>query len=91
MTAVVNEAGHQVGLFTDGDLRRAFEKNIDLHTTPLNAIMTQGGKVVPKNMLAAEALRIMETNKINGLFVVNQDGKLIGALNMHDLLQAGVL
>jgi arabinose-5-phosphate isomerase len=53
--------------------------------------MTQPGKVIEKGLLAAEALRIMETHKINGLFVVDKDQRLLGALNMHDLLRAGVL
>jgi arabinose-5-phosphate isomerase len=53
--------------------------------------MTRGGKVIEKGMLAAEALRIMETYKINGLFVIDKDRKPLGALNMHDLLHAGVL
>ncbi|MFI4938002.1 MAG: KpsF/GutQ family sugar-phosphate isomerase [Candidatus Berkiellales bacterium] len=91
MTAIVDEKQTQIGLFTDGDLRRAFEKNIDIHNTPITEVMTQGGKVVEKGILAAEALRMMETNKINGLFVVDKHRKLIGALNMHDLLRAGVL
>ena len=53
--------------------------------------MTPGGKTIEKGMLAAEALRMMETHKINGFFVVDKDRKPIGALNMHDLLRAGVL
>lgn len=91
MTAVVNEDGVQIGLFTDGDLRRAFDHHIDLHTTPITEIMTKGGRVIEKGLLAAEALRLMETYKINGFFVVDKDHKPIGALNMHDLLRAGVL
>lgn len=91
MTAIINDEEVQVGLFTDGDLRRAFDHNINIHTTPITEVMTAGGKVVEKGLLAAEALRIMETNKINGLFVVDKQRRLIGALNMHDLLRAGVL
>ena len=91
MTAVVDENHIQIGLFTDGDLRRAFDLNIDIHHTPITEVMTPGGKVIEKGLLAAEALRIMETNKINGLLVVDKDRKLLGALNMHDLLRAGVL
>lgn len=91
MTAIVDDNEYQIGLFTDGDLRRAFDRNIDLHKAPITEVMTQGGKVIEKGLLAAEALRVMETSKINGLFVVDKNRKLIGALNMHDLLKAGVL
>jgi len=91
MTAIVDDNQAQIGLFTDGDLRRAFDRNIDIHTSPITVVMTQGGKVIEKGLLAAEALRIMETYKINGLFVVDKQRKLLGALNMHDLLRAGVL
>jgi arabinose-5-phosphate isomerase len=91
MTAIVDDHDIQIGLFTDGDLRRAFDLSINIHTTPITEVMTFGGKVVEKGLLAAEALRIMETNKINGLFVVDKNRKLLGALNMHDLLKAGVL
>lgn len=91
MTAVVNQDNIQIGLFTDGDLRRAFDNNIDIHSACITQVMTQPGKVIEKGLLAAEALRIMETHKINGLFVVDKDQRLLGALNMHDLLRAGVL
>lgn len=91
MTAVVDHNNIQIGLFTDGDLRRAFDRNLDLQTACVTEVMTPGGKVIERGYLAAEALRIMETHKINGLFVVDKDRQLVGALNMHDLLQAGVL
>lgn len=91
MTAIVDEQEKQIGLFTDGDLRRAFDRNIDIRSTCITTVMTEGGKVVEKGLLAAEALRIMETSKINGLFVVDKERKLLGALNMHDLLRANVL
>jgi arabinose-5-phosphate isomerase len=91
MTAVVDDNRVQIGLFTDGDLRRAFDRSINIHTSSIKEVMTIGGKVIEKGMLAAEALRIMETHKINGLFVVDKQKKILGALNMHDLLRAGVL
>lgn len=91
MTAIVDDNYLPVGLFTDGDLRRAFERKLDLHTTLITDIMTKGGKVISSGLLAAEALRIMESHKINGLFVVNSKRRIVGALNMHDLLRAGVL
>lgn len=91
MTAIVNQEQIQIGLFTDGDLRRALDNNIDIHATAITQVMTPQGKVVEKGLLAAEALRIMQTHKINGLFVVDKNQRLLGALNMHDLLRAGVL
>ena len=91
MTAVVDQAGCVVGVFTDGDLRRAIDREIDVHRTPISTVMTRGGKTVQAGMLAAEALRIMEEGKINALLVVNDDRRLVGALNMHDLLRAGVV
>ena len=91
MTAIVDENRCHVGLFTDGDLRRALDHNININTTPIKEVMTTGGRVIEKGLLAAEALRIMETYKINGLFVVDKNRQLMGALNMHDLLRAGVL
>lgn len=90
MTAIVDAQQRHVGLFTDGDLRRALDKQFDIYA-PITEVMTKGGKLIEKGLLAAEALRIMETNKINGLFVVDAQRKLIGALNMHDLLATGVL
>ncbi len=91
MTAVLDNSHALVGLFTDGDLRRAFESNVDIHSSVITQVMTKGGRVIEKGILAAEALRIMETYKINGLFVVDKHRKLLGALNMHDLLRHGVL
>lgn len=91
MTAIVDDEKRHIGLFTDGDLRRALDHNININTTPIAEVMTTGGRVIEKGVLAAEALRIMETYKINGLFVVDKNRHLMGALNMHDLLRAGVL
>ncbi|MEJ2687324.1 MAG: KpsF/GutQ family sugar-phosphate isomerase [Gammaproteobacteria bacterium] len=91
MTAVVDQAGCVVGIFTDGDLRRTIDREIDVHKTPISAVMTRGGKTVQAGLLAAEALRVMEEGKINALLVVNADHELVGALNMHDLLRAGVV
>ena len=91
ITAVVDDAHQLIGLFTDGDLRRAFDRNLGAPNTPITEIMTKGGKTIPPGILAAEALRLMENHKINGLFVVNPQNQLLGALNMHDLLKAGVL
>ncbi len=91
MTAVVDGDGKVLGIFTDGDLRRAMDRRVDLHETPMAELMTRGCRTVPPDLLAAEGLRIMEDARINGLLVVDGEGRLIGALNMHDLLRAGVL
>lgn len=91
MTCIVDSKGVLNGIFTDGDLRRTLEKNIDFKTTPINQVMTAGGKVIDANQLAAEALQLMEQNAINSLVVIDQQQRPIGALNMHDLLRAGVV
>jgi len=91
MTAVVDEDERVLGIFTDGDLRRALDREVDVHTTPIEAVMTRNCKTVGPELLAAEALQIMEAHKINALLVVDGGERLVGALNMHDLLRAGVL
>ncbi|MCW8884426.1 MAG: KpsF/GutQ family sugar-phosphate isomerase [Motiliproteus sp.] len=91
MAAVVNAQGVLAGIFTDGDLRRTLDLDLDLKTTPIAEVMTTHCTVVEQELLAAEALHIMEEKKINGLIVVDQQQHPIGALNMHDLLRAGVL
>ncbi len=91
MTAVVDGEEHVLGIFTDGDLRRALDREVDVHTTPIEAVMTRNCKTVGADLLAAEALQIMEAHKINALLVVEDGERLVGALNMHDLLRAGVL
>ncbi len=91
MTAIVDEQGHLQGVFTDGDLRRALDGGIDIHNTRIADIMTTGAKTIARGVLAAEALQIMENHKINGLFVVDDQRRLVGALNMHDLLRARVV
>jgi len=91
MTAIVDDQQRVLGVFTDGDLRRALDREVDIHSTPIADIMTPGSKTILPEILAAEALQIMEAFKINGLLVVDHSGRLIGALNMHDLLRAGVV
>ena len=91
MTAVVDEENVLAGLFTDGDLRRILDENIDIHTDNIASVMTKSPKTAHKDMLAAEALKIMEDKKINGLIVVDENNKPVGAMNMHDLLKSGVL
>jgi arabinose-5-phosphate isomerase len=91
MTAIINQQQQVLGIFTDGDLRRMLEQRIDIHQERISQVMTHRPTVVPPEMLAAEALKIMEDKKINGLLVVNNEDKLVGALNMQDLLKAGVI
>ena len=89
--AIIDEENCVLGIFTDGDLRRALDNNIDVHKTVVSKVMTRNYKSINKDCLAAEALAIMEDNRINALPVVNAENKLIGLLNMHDLLRARVV
>lgn len=86
----VQENGKLVGIFTDGDLRRAFDKDLDIRQLTIKDIMTAGGKFTSPNLLAAAALKQMEDNKITSL-VVKEGDQVVGVLTMHNLLQAGVL
>jgi arabinose-5-phosphate isomerase len=91
MTAVVNAENQVVGIFTDGDLRRMLRKNLDLHTTRIDSVMTANCRIISADILAAEAMQIMERKSINALLVVDEQQHLIGALNMHDLVHAGIV
>ena len=91
MTAVVDAEDRLLGVFTDGDLRRTLEKRIDIHTTPIEQVMNPYPHTIGPDHLAAEAVKYMEEYRINGLLVVDDRGRLIGAFNMHDLFRAGVV
>ena len=91
MTAIVDDNNKLLGIFTDGDLRRTIDNKIDLHTALTRDVMTEDCTTIQPGMLAAEALHIMDSAKINALPVTNADNELVGALNMHDLLRAGVV
>ena len=91
MTAVVDSRNRPVGIFTDGDLRRCLDRGVDVRAANVAEVMVPGGKRIAPDRLAAEALNLMEENKINALLVVDRDQRLCGALNMHDLLRAGVV
>lgn len=91
MTTVVDAKQQLVGLFTDGDLRRILEQRVDIHSGVISQVMTKNCTTAKENMLAAEALNIMEQKRINGLIIINEQNQPIGALNMQDLLKAGVL
>ena len=91
MTAVVNANNQLSGLFTDGDLRRILDEKIDIHQDEISTVMTKNPTLAKGDMLAAQALKIMEDKKINGLIIIDDNNKPIGAMNMHDLLKSGVL
>jgi arabinose-5-phosphate isomerase len=91
MTAIVDENGKPLGIFTDGDLRRTFEKGIGISGTLMRDVMSPKPSTITPERLAVEAVEIMEHRKINGLLVVDQQGIMVGALNMLDLLTAKVI
>jgi arabinose-5-phosphate isomerase len=91
MTAVTDKDGRLLGIFTDGDLRRTLDQKIDLHSAAMADVMTTGCKTATPEMLAAEAVHLLEQHKINCLAVVDKDNKVVGALNIHDLFRAGVM
>jgi len=91
MTAVVESDNTVIGIYTDGDLRRTLDKDIDIHQAKIAEVMTANCKTLPANILAAEALNRMQQYSINDLLIVDDNNKLIGALNMQDMLKAGVI
>jgi len=91
MTAVVDPQGRVNGIFTDGDLRRTLDRSVDIHTTAVDLVMTRDPVTCAPDILAAAALQIMERHKINALLVIDGEERLVGAINMHDLLRAGVV
>lgn len=91
MTAIVDEGQRVIGIFTDGDLRRTLEKGAELRTTPIRSVMGAAPRTIAPERLAAEAVEIMERNKVNQILVVDEQMRLLGALNMHDLFKAKVI
>ena len=91
MTVVIDEDGRLAGIFPDGDLRRTLDRQIDIRNATIDSVMTPHGKTARADMLAAEALKIMEDHKISALVVIDKEERPVGALNMHDLLRAGVM
>lgn len=91
MTAVCNSARKVIGIFTDGDLRRAIDSGCHLNDALISDVMTAHCVTISPNMLAAEALKIMDERKINALICVDDENRAVGAINMHDLLQARVV
>ncbi len=90
MTTILDSDGKLIGIFTDGDLRRTLDQSIDIHNTLIADVMTRNCKTANANMLAAEALAIMDNGKISVLAVVDENNQPVGAIHLHDLLKAGV-
>lgn len=90
ITTIVNAQGELAGIFTDGDVRRAFDKEVDIRTTQISAVMSTKPKTIGSDILAAEALNLMETYKITSLVVINDQRHPVGVIHIHDILQAGI-
>jgi arabinose-5-phosphate isomerase len=91
MTAIVDAGQRVLGIYTDGDLRRTLEKKLDFNATPVRAVMSADPRCIGPDALAAEAVQVMEQYNISQILVVDGQHKLVGALNMHDLLHAKVI
>ena len=91
MTAIVDADMKILGIFTDGDLRRAFDAGVDVHNTAIRTVMQEKCKTTTDDVLAAEAVHLMEENKITSLLVADDENRLVGALNIHDLFRAGIM
>ena len=92
MTAIVDDDGRLLGLYTDGDLRRSLDdEHVDLRTTRIAEVMTRAPRTIGQDALAVEAAQLMEAHKISGLLVVDDTQRVVGALNIHDLLRARVV
>ena len=91
MTGIVDATGRLIGIYTDGDLRRTLNKGVDVYGAAISEVMTRDPKTTHPDKLAAETVQLMRSLNISGLFVVGADNRVVGALNMHDLLKAGVV
>ena len=91
MTAIVDAQNKVLGLYTDGDLRRSLDKNIDVHSAIISDVMTKNCRTTTPDELAASIVKLMDDHSINGLLVVDENNKLVGAFNMHDILRAGIV
>ena len=91
MTVVADEEERILGVFTDGDLRRALDRQVDVHTAMMREVMTSPCKTIGPQELAAEAVHLMEMHRITALPVADEEGRLVGALHVHDLFRAGVI
>jgi len=91
MTAIIDADNKVLGLYTDGDLRRSLDKNIDVRSTAISDMMTKNCRTTTADELAASIVKQMDDHGINGLLVVDDNNKLVGAFNMHDILRAGIM
>jgi arabinose-5-phosphate isomerase len=91
MTAIIDAERHVLGIYTDGDLRRTLEKKLDFNSTPVRSVMSVHPRCIAADNLAAEAVQVMDQHNISQLLVVDEHNRLVGALNMHDLLHAKVI
>lgn len=91
MTCVISNQGHLQGVYTDGDIRRTLTNNFDINTTKIGEVMTRNCRTTTKDLLAAEALALMQKYAITSLVVVDADNKPYGVLHLHDLLKAGII
>jgi arabinose-5-phosphate isomerase len=91
MTTIISKDKTLIGVFTDGDLRRAIDQKVNITTTTMAAVMSPHPKTINKDMLAVEALTIMESSSITALIVEDEKGRPTGVLHLHDILRAGVV
>ena len=91
MTTVVGDNGELIGVFTDGDVRRAFDNQADIQKTAIYEVMSKNPKTISSDILAAEALSIMETYKITSLIIIDPEDRPVGIIHIHDILRAGVV
>ncbi|HSW92822.1 MAG TPA: KpsF/GutQ family sugar-phosphate isomerase [Gammaproteobacteria bacterium] len=91
MTTVINPQNELAGIVTDGDLRRAFDNDKDIHKTAIQDVMTQNPKIIRPGTLAAHALNLMESHKITALIVTNDENHPVGVVHLHDILRAGLV
>ncbi len=91
MTGVVDANNRLCGIYTDGDLRRTLNQGVDVYGTKIADVMNRNPKTIASGVLAAETVELMRQLRINGLYVVDDKNEVIGALNMHDLLKAGIV
>jgi arabinose-5-phosphate isomerase len=91
MTGVIDDDNNLLGVFTDGDLRRALDKQVDIHKSTVEQVMTPKSVTMIKGKLAVDALNLMQKHKISAMFIVDDEQKPVGAIKMHTLLKAGVV
>jgi arabinose-5-phosphate isomerase len=91
MTTIINDTGELIGVFTDGDVRRTLDNQIDVHTTLMHQVMSKQPKTISRDWLAADALAMMETHKITSLIVADDHKRPVGVIHIHDILRAGVI